>query len=759
MASSQRDAACWIVVVAVLTASCSTQSKQAPATERDTPSSSSQSSDAHVGRPNELVFSEFQEIARKLRQGSNGYLGTAQIQVIESRLAQASLSERKIELLLQLSFHQLRLGNVDGAEQSIESAFELTTAPTIPMLRSKTLLHLRQAEVANCVNRHHRQCCIFPLAGGGTHDDRMPALQAKAALFEILARQPNDLPAQWLLNVVAMALAEYPDGVPEQYRIPPSALESKEKTGEFVDIAPQHGIDQLSLCGGVAVEDFNGDGILDFVTSSSDPDQSLDLHLGHANGFQNATAGSGLEFQLGGLNLLASDYDNDGDSDLFVLRGAWLEADGEIRNSLLRNDGTDEQGKLVFKDVTHTAGMAEHAYPTQAAAWGDFNNDGLLDLYVVNESLKEVTNGKRGDYPCQLFLNRGSGKFEEMAKSAGVVNDRFAKGVTAGDYDNDGDLDLYVSNVGKNRLYRNDGLSNKGVPKFTDVAEELGVGSPNGYSFAPWFFDFNNDGWLDIWVSAYRANTADLLSDMRGRAHRADTPRLYLNRGDGTFKNVASSAGLTHPYLPMGANFGDLDNDGWLDVYLATGDPKYETLMPNVVLKNDGGLRFIDITFGSRLGHLQKGHGVAFADFDNDGDQDIFNQLGGFYPGDKFQNALFLNGGSSNRHLSIQLVGKETNRAGLGCRINLRATSPSGTRNISRAVGSVSSFGGSPLGRVEVGLGRTESIAELDVFWPVSKKRQRLTDVPLNSMIRVHENQDRFEVIHRPSVTLSDSKR
>ena len=105
-----------------------------------------------------------------------------------------------------------------------------------------------------------------------------------------------------------------------------------------------------------------------------------------------------------------------------------------------------------------------------------------------------------------------------------------------------------------------------------------------------------------------------------------------------TFTDVAADVGLKHAWLPMGANFGDLDNDGWLDIYLATGDPDYQTLMPNVALRNAGGTRFQNVTTSTGLGHLQKGHGVAFADFDEDGDQDIYHQLGGFYPGDKFQN-------------------------------------------------------------------------------------------------------------------------
>jgi len=205
--------------------------------------------------------------------------------------------------------------------------------------------------------------------------------------------------------------------------------------------------------------------------------------------------------------------------------------------------------------------------------------------------------------------------------------------------------------------------------------------------------------------------------------------------------------------LPMGANFGDIDNDGWLDMYLATGDPEYESLMPNVMLRNNGGSTFENVTYSTGLGHLQKGHGVAFADIDNDGDQDIYNQLGGFYPGDKFANALFLNPGSDNKWLKIRLQGVETNRQGYGVRIRLKLASPSGEREIHRAAGSVSSFGGSPRTQ-EIGLGNATAISLLELYWPVSGITQSFTDVPLNSLIAVREDADSWEQLDLPVMYL-----
>ena len=328
----------------------------------------------------------------------------------------------------------------------------------------------------------------------------------------------------------------------------------------------------------------------------------------------------------------------------------------------------------------------------------------------------------------------GDETFTDIARQAGVTNDQFSKGVTVGDYDNDGDLDIFVSNVGKCRLYQNDGSA-----KFVDVATEAGVIGEPGYNFAPWFFDFNNDGWLDIFICGYVAKLSDFMLDAKGEPHKAALPHLYINQKDGTFVDIAKQAGLDHAWLPMGANYGDIDNDGWLDVYFATGDPRLEILVPNILLKNNEGKRFLNATFGSGLGHLQKGHGVAFADFDHDGDQDLYNQLGGFYPNDKFRNAFFLNPGNENHFLELELVGTESNRDGIGTRITVEIRTPDGGgRKIHRAVGSLSSFGGSPLGRQEIGLGNAASIGKLTIRWPAGDTTS-FEDTPLDSRLQITE--------------------
>ena len=680
------------------------------------------------------IQSRFRSLAYQLHNSLNEYHGSLQILLFQNLLELPTLSrEQSTDLHRKLSQELLKLGHIEGALDHLDLA--LAQSQSAELYFRLGVAYLRQSEVKNCIGRHNRDSCLLPLKGGGLHGIRRPAKKARKNFERYLELEPDSLTGRWLLNLTSMALGDYPDGVPAKYLIPPTAFESDYAIDRFPDIAPQLGLDTFNLCGGSIVDDFDNDGFLDIITSTSDPDGPLQFYRNLGNGrFEDASSTSGVDQQLGGLNSIAADYDNDGDLDVLVLRGAWLLDQGRITNSLLRNNGDS-----TFTDVTRAAGLAVPAFPTQAAVWGDFDNDGDLDLYVANEDRSEDPTSAEA-YPSQLFRNDGKGRFTDIAGQAGVANYRYAKGVTAGDFDNDGDLDLYVSNVGRNRLYRNE---DNGT--FVDMAEELGVIEPVRRSFASWFFDYDNDGWLDLFVSAYDATIENVARDYLGFPHGATRPRLYRNDG-GKFTEVGKEAGLDHAYLPMGANFGDLDHDGYLDIYLGTGDPGLETLTPNVMLRNDSGKRFQDVTTSGGFGHLQKGHGISFADIDNDGDQDIFHQLGGFYPGDKYSNALFQNPGHQNRFLYLKLVGSVSNRAAVGARVKVVLETSEGVREVHRAVGAVSSFGGSPL-RQEIGLGKATGIRLLEVWWPASGTRQTFVDVPLDQLLQVTETEAQFQVL------------
>lgn len=683
---------------------------------------------------------EFEAVAQWLREGRSIFFGQAQVDALLARRRSTGVppAERAREATL-LTYEQLRLGQVDEALATIEETLqELKANPALAPLEvavhtARGMAWLRKAERENCVARHKPDCCIFPLAGSGVHSVQEPARKAMESFLLLANRNPQDLEARWLLNVAAMALREWPDKVPPQHLIPPSALESEIDIGRFRDVASDLGLDVVDLAGGVIVDDLDGNGLLDVLVSTSDPALPPHVFLRREDGsFEDTSAKSGLQDQLGGLNCVGADYDDDGDVDVLVLRGAWMQEYGEIRKSLMRN-----AGDATFADVTHAAGLAAPPRPTQAGAFGDFDNDGDLDLYVGNESRRETMPGS-GDHPSQLYLSDGRGAFAEVGAEHGVSNDRYAKGVGLGDADNDGDLDMYVSNIGANRMYRNDGTAH-----FEDMAPAWGMTEPVGRSFPTWFFDYDNDGWLDIYVAGYDARLSDMVASLLDQPHKATLARLYRNE-HGTFRDVTVDARLTQALIPMGASFGDANGDGWLDMYLATGGPTYELIVPNALLVNDHGQRFLDGTTAAGLGHLQKGHGVAFADMDQDGDADLVNQLGGFYPGDDFANALFENPGHGNAFLVVELAGVQSNRSGYGARLRVVIETPQGVSELHRAVGSVSSFGSAPR-RQELGLADATRIVDLQVTWPTSGRVQTFTDVPLNTRVRVTEDSDKLE--------------
>jgi hypothetical protein len=192
--------------------------------------------------------------------------------------------------------------------------------------------------------------------------------------------------------------------------------------------------------------------------------------------------------------------------------------------------------------------------------------------------------------------------------------------------------------------------------------------------------------------------------------------------------------------LSMGCNYGDLDNDGWLDFYVGTGNPDYRMLVPNRMFRNAEGKRFQDVTTSGGFGHLRKGHGVAFGDIDLDGDQDLFLKVGGALEGDTFQSALFENPGHGNHWITLALEGKRTNRAAIGARVRVTIEEAGRPREIYATVSSGSSFGGSSL-RQEIGLGRAERIEKIEIRWPASATVQTFENVALDRMYAVREGQ------------------
>lgn len=670
----------------------------------------------------------------------NPYLNGRRAELLREAVASAGDLQVELSRRIDLARELIFAGECDEGLQELATVHSrMALLPGPPPQRALRFLRdleitadLRLGEQENCCARHTVDSCFVPIRGSGVHTIERGS-RAAIELLLLSLEEDADLLDQWLLNLAFMTLGEYPQEVPPQWLIPPEAFASGADLGRFYDVAAPAGLDVVGLSGGSVVEDLDGDGDLDVMASSWGLGDQVRLLVNNADGsFTERTKEAGLAGITGGLNMVHADYDNDGFADVLILRGAWLRDQGRHPNSLLRNNGDG-----TFADVTEAAGVLSF-HPTQTAAWADYDNDGWLDLFIGNES------GRRGEaHPCELYRNNGDGTFTECAAEVGLAHVGFVKAAVFGDYDNDRYPDLYLSiNGDRNVLFHNDGRP-QGDPggaawTFTDVTAQAGVGDP-WYSFPGWFWDYDNDGWLDLLVFGYRWGTAaDVVAHMLGRPHAGSLPRLYHNNGDGTFSDRAAGAGLDAPLLAMGSNFGDLDNDGFLDFYAGTGEPDYRAVIPNAMYRNAGGQTFQDVTTSGGFGNVQKGHGVAFGDLDNDGDQDIYVVMGGAFSGDTYPNLLFENPGHGNHWITLRLRGTTTNRAAIGARIRVRATTPGGPRDIHRVVGTGGSFGSSSL-QQEIGLGNATSIESIEITWPASGRRQVLTDVGLDQVVEITE--------------------
>ena len=651
-------------------------------------------------------------------------------------------NERRAVAERYLAVVSTYVGDVEGAIRHFTVARD-GLAPLIgeyPDLKPKWLgylealgvAYLRRGEVDNCMVMSSPDRCVFPLRPGGVH--RHPeATRAAADLFtQYMKERPDDLEVRWLLNVSHMLLGQYPAGVPAGQLLGPELFRSEHDMPRFVDVAGPAKLGHDDVAGGTIAEDFDGDGLVDVFFTSVNYCAPARLYHNRGDGtFEDRSAAAGLMAQTGGLNSVQTDFNNDGRPDIFVMRGGWEVA---MRNSLLRNnpDGT-------FTDVTREAGLSDGSFSTHSVAWADVDNDGWVDLFVGHELS-----------PSQLFRNRGDGTFEDVTATAGVGRNAFTKGAVFGDYDNDGFPDLYVSNMfGDNFLYHN-----KGNGTFEEVGTTLGVQKPF-VSFPTWFFDYDNDGWLDIFVASYPNSLEEFVKHYVGMAPSAETLTLYHNKGNSPFENVTNAVGLARVVPTMGANFGDLDNDGFLDMYLGTGTPSFGALMPNIMLRNDAGRRFQDVTTATGMGQLQKGHGVAFVDIDNDGDEDVVLNSGGAVPGDQYTESLFENPGSGNNWIAVRLTGVKTNRAAIGAKI--RVTLPdasSGSAIRYREVTSGGSFGATTLMQ-HVGVGKAATIPKLEVIWPVSRTVQVFENVPINRLLLIRELDERYTVAAPPHISLA----
>ena len=705
--------------------------------------------------------------ARAIRDPSNNpFLNRERAAAIEAEL-KGLTGDQAMDARFRLAEERLKAGrtqeSIDGLESLIRDAhisWDSIAPHQKPFFDMLAIAYMRLGEQQNCLDNPAANICILPLKGAARHTKQGGARGAIERYTKILRQYPDDRGSQWLINLAYLQLGHYPDSVPPRWLIRnlvPS--QSTSDFPEFHNIANTVGLGITGLAGGINVEDFNGDGLLDVFTTAWGLNDPVHLFIADgAGGYADRTASAGLTGIVGGLNTVHADYDNDGDQDILILRGAWMRESGPFPLSLLRN-----RGDGTFEDVTFEAGLLSYG-PTNTAVWADFDLDGYLDLFVGYESYSKLNGGK--SHRSKLFHNNRNGTFTDVSAQVGIDVDDFVKGATWGDVNNDGLPDLYLSVIyGKNKLFINKGGTSLDSWKFEEQGARAGVQQPIA-SFPTWFWDYDNDGKDDIFVPSYDVNAAmhefvareylglPLTVKVAGVDITYEDPRLYRNKGDGTFEDVTAKAGLSGKVIyAMGSNFGDLDNDGFLDFYIGTGNPDLRSVIPNRMFRNVGGTHFEEVTLAGGFGHLQKGHAVAFADLDRDGDEDVFELIGGAYQGDLATSVLFENPGwPGTSWINLTLEGTTANRSAIGARVELVVTDSSGaTRSIHRTVGQTSSFGSGPL-QLHVGLGHARRINEVRVQWPDrARSKTSYRDLLRNTFYRITQGSAPV-VLTRPPV-------
>ena len=500
---------------------------------------------------------------------------------------------------------------------------------------------------------------------------------------------------------------------------------------------------------GVALFDYDGDGWLDIYLVNGAEMPSLVKtgpkywnRLFHNNGdgtFTDVTEHAGVAGAGYGMGAAIGDYDNDGRPDLFLAN-----VNG---NQLFHNNGDG-----TFTDVTAKAGLSGGLYNGRkmwsiAAGWFDYNNDGLLDLFVANycqwdPRYEPVCMGLDGrgychpdsfaPLPNSLYRNNGDGTFTDVSTETGIAAVLGkGMGIAFADFDGDGFLDVFVANDNSpNRLFHN-----LGGKRFEEVGFQAGVAyNDEGIALAGMgadFRDLNNDGLPDIWHTAIENETFP----------------LFINQGNGSFRNDTQASRLaTLTRLMSGWSNGavDLDNDGWKDLVVARSNvldniaeisKHFRYAEPNSVFRNLGNGRFEDVSASAGADFILSAphRGLAYGDLDNDGKMDlVVTALGA--PVKVFRNIT-----KTNHHwILLKLAGTRSNRMGIGAKI--RVATDDG-RNLYNEATNSTGYAASSDPRVHFGLGASRVIKEIEIRWP-SGTRQLLHDVAVDRILEVAEPRD-----------------
>jgi ASPIC and UnbV/FG-GAP-like repeat len=538
---------------------------------------------------------------------------------------------------------------------------------------------------------------------------------------------PTDIRYRWMLRALTMMAGRPEESIPAEFRIKmPAAASSPFR---FEDVTTEAGAGRLALGRGAAWGDFDNDGREDILVGAERAPFQLLRNLGNGK-FEDVAAKMGLVDPVG-LGCYAAqfiDYDNDGYQDVFLSSNGW---GGGGRLFLFHNDGGER-----FTDVTNAAGVAG-AVNAFGSSWADYDNDGRADLAVAT-GIIDPADGDR----LRLFHNEGSGKFREVGLDAGLTQKARWISVCWGDYDGDGRQDLLANSYDAGPfLFRNAGNG-----KFVDVSERAGVRNSR-HAYTAEFFDYDNDGRLDLFVSTYPdAGLKDMIANRINGSPVAPSQQqlLFHNNGDGTFTDVTGKAGITGWYGAMSSQVGDLDNDGFSEIVLGTGNPELDWTEPKALFHNDGKGHFVDIAASARLIHFGMLHGTAFSDYDHSGNLSLFGSFGGFYWGTRETSKLYRNLGSGNDALEVRLVGTRSNRDAIGARVCAIV----GSRKIYDWVNGGNGFGSLNSRIVHIGTGRNLSVDILEIDWP-SGTRQSFRNVSAGQRVEVIEGRNDVRPIVR----------
>jgi len=450
---------------------------------------------------------------------------------------------------------------------------------------------------------------------------------------------------------------------------------------------------------GCAWGDYDHDGNVDlFVCSSVGSSGSVTNRLYHNNGngtFSRITTGAIVNERADSDAPVWGDFDNDGDLDLFVSNWASPVGDFFYRNE---GDGT-------FTKITQGAWVTDSGAGI-GAAWGDYDNDGYLDLYVVNSEYQN-------DF---LYHNNGDGTMTSITNGPLPTSGGGSLGCAWADYDGDGDLDLFVANSGpgqpvqKDVQFRNDG---NGV--FTRIL--TGAPTEGGHSVGVAWGDYDNDGDLDLFVT-------DVF----------DNNRLYRNDGTNGFVRITEGAIVNDGGSSISAAWGDYDNDGYLDLFIARTRADY-TAENNLLYHNEGDGTFSKVTAGAVVNDGGRSFGCAWADFDNDGDLDLFVANGGYSREPCF---LYRNDGGTNKWILVRLIGTVSNRSAIGAKVRVKATIQGKTVWQLREISGGSGYCSQNDLRAHFGLGNATNVEVVRIEWP-SGIVQELRGVPAKQTLTVTE--------------------